>query len=361
MDNFYMSLALENAKKGIGKVNPNPMVGSIIVKNERMVASGFHKCYGGDHAETDAFKNAMEDVEGATMYVTLEPCSHYGKTPPCVEKIIEKKIKRVVIGTLDPNPLVSGNGVRKLIDAGIEVSVGVLEEECKRVNEIFMKYITSKKPFVIMKCAMSLDGKICTKYGESKWITGKESRSHVHKTRNMVSAIMVGVDTVIKDNPKLTCRMENGKNPIRIIVDSTLRIPLKSNVLVDEYRDKTIIATTCSANKEKVEYIESLGAKVLIVDKKERRVNLNDLMNKLGAMNIDSILLEGGGTLNFSALNEKIIDKVQVYIAPKIIGGKLAKTPVEGAGIDKLNEAFNLKNLRVDVLDEDIFIEGYFK
>ncbi len=361
MDEFYMEIALESAKKGLGKVSPNPMVGAIIVKNEKIIGSGFHEYFGGNHAEVNAFNNAQENVEGATMYVTLEPCSHYGKTPPCADKIIEKKIKRVVIGTLDPNPLVSGKGVKKLIDAGIDVTVGVLEDECKKINEVFMKYIKYKNPFVVMKCAMSLDGKICTEKGESRWITGKKSREAVHKTRSLLSAIMVGVDTVIKDNPKLTCRIDGGKNPIRIVLDSTLRIPLSSNVLVDEFKDKTIIVTTCCANKKRLDYIKSLGIKVLIVDKKEKRVNLNSLMKVLGEMNIDSILLEGGGTLNFSALKENIVDKVQIYIAPKIIGGSLAKTPVEGLGIDKLDEVFKLKNLKVNTLGEDIFVEGYLR
>ena len=359
MDEFYMRLALEEAKKGIGKVSPNPMVGAIIVKDEKIIGSGFHEYFGGAHAEINAFKDAKESVEGGTMYVTLEPCSHYGKTPPCADKIIEKKIRRVVIGTLDPNPLVSGKGVNKLTDAGIEVSVGVLEKECKKANEIFMKYIKYKKPFVVMKCAMSIDGKICTKYGESKWITGEKAREYVHETRSKLSAIMVGVDTVIKDNPQLTSRIDNGRNPIRIIVDSTLRIPLKSNVLVDKYKDKTIIATTSSADKEKIDYIENLGIKVLIISEKEKRVDINELMNRLGEMNIDSVLLEGGGTLNFTAFKEKIVDKVQVYIAPKIIGGSLAQTPVEGVGIDKLNEAFSLRELKIEMLDKDIFIEGY--
>lgn len=359
MDEFYMRLALEEAKKGIGKVSPNPMVGAIIVKDEKIIGSGFHEYFGGAHAEVNAFKNVTEDVEGATMYVTLEPCSHYGKTPPCAGKIIQKKIKRVVIGTLDPNPLVSGNGVKKLTDAGIKISVGVLEKECRKINEVFMKYIEYKKPFVVMKCAMSLDGKICTRNGESKWITGEEARKHVHKTRNILSAIMVGVDTIIKDNPQLTSRIDSRRNPIRIIVDSTLRIPLDSKVLVDEYKNKTIIATTSSANKENIAYIRNLGVKVLVIKEKEKRVDLDDLMKKLGEMNIDSILLEGGGTLNFSALKEKIVDKVQVYIAPKIIGGSLAKTPVEGVGIDKLNEAFSIKELTFQTLDKDIFIEGY--
>lgn len=359
MDEFYMKLALEHAKKGRGKVNPNPMVGAVIVKNEKIIGIGYHEFFGGAHAEVNAFKNSTENVEGGTMYVTLEPCSHYGKTPPCVDKIIEKKIKRVVVGSLDPNPLVAGKGIKKLKDVGIEVEIGVLEKECIELNEIFMKYIKTKKPFVVLKCAMSLDGKICTRDGESKWITGKEARAHVHETRNILSGIMVGVDTVIKDNPKLTSRIAGGKNPIRIVVDSTPRIPLASNVLIDEFKDKTIIATTDYADKEKIKDIENLGVKVLVVKSKGKKVNLNNLMSRLGEMNIDSILLEGGGTLNFSALKEGIVDKVQIYIAPKIIGGSLAKTPVEGEGIDKLKEAFNLKDLKVSLLGNDIFIEGY--
>lgn len=353
-----MDIALKNAEKGLGRVSPNPLVGAVIVKHKKIIGVGFHEYFGGNHAEINAFNNALENVEGATMYVTLEPCSHYGKTPPCADKIIEKKIKRVVIGTLDPNPLVSGNGVKKLVDAGIEVKVGVLEDRCKKINKIFMKYIKYKEPFVVMKAAMSLDGKICTVNGESKWITGEKSREHVHKTRALLSAIMVGVDTVIKDNPKLTVRTEKEKNPIRIIVDSTLRIPLDANVLTDEFKDKTVIATTFYANKEKLVAIKNLEVKVLIIEDNEKRVNLKSLMKVLGEMNIDSVLLEGGGTLNFSALKEGIVDKVQIYIAPKIIGGSLAKTPVEGSGIDKLKEAFKLKNLRFGSLGEDIFIEG---
>ena len=359
MDEFYMKLALENAKKGRGKVNPNPMVGAVIVKNEKIIGVGYHEFFGESHAEVNAFKNATENVEGGTIYVTLEPCSHYGKTPPCADKIIEKKIKRVVVGTLDPNPLVSGKGIKKLKDAGIEVEIGVLEKECIKLNEIFMKYIKTKKPFVVLKCAMSLDGKICTRTGESKWITGEEAREHVHETRNLLSGIMVGVDTVIKDNPKLTSRIDGGKSPIRIIVDSTLRIPLGSNVLTDKFKDKTIIATTDYASKEKIKKVESLGVKVLVIKSEEKRVNLNILMSRLGEMNIDSILLEGGGALNFSALKERIVDKIQIYIAPKIIGGALAKTPVEGDGVSKLKDALSIRDLKVSLLDKDVFIEGY--
>ena len=330
MDEKYMKMALELAKNGAGRVSPNPMVGAIIVKDNRIIAKGYHKEYGRDHAEVDAFKNAIQDVEGATMYVTLEPCSHYGKTPPCADKIVEKKISRVVIGSLDPNPLVSGNGVKKLIDAGIEVKVGILEENCKKLNEVFMKYISEKKPFVLMKSAMSLDGKIATYLGESKWISGEESRKDVHKLRNELSAIMVGVETVIKDNPELTCRIENGRNPIRIVVDSSLRIPIESKLVEGAREIKTIIATTNRADYEKSLSLKEKGVIVLITEDINKQVDLVDLMKKLGEMKIDSILLEGGATLNFSALSQGIVDKVQVYIAPMIIGGEKSKTIVGG-------------------------------
>ncbi|KMT21003.1 bifunctional diaminohydroxyphosphoribosylaminopyrimidine deaminase/5-amino-6-(5-phosphoribosylamino)uracil reductase RibD [Clostridium cylindrosporum] len=361
MNKKYMKIAIDLAKKGKGKVNPNPLVGAVIVKNEKIIAEGYHMVYGEAHAEVNAFNNATCDVEGATMYVTLEPCSHFGKTPPCADKIIEKKIKRVVIGSLDPNPLVAGNGIKKLKEAGIEVEAGVLESECNELNEVFMKYIVSKKPFVVMKCAMSLDGKIATSYGESKWITGEASRGDVHETRNELSGIMVGVNTVIKDNPELTCRIENGRNPVRIIVDSTLRIPLESKVVTEVYKAKTIIATTKKASEDKIKILEDKGVTILIVNLKNDKVDLNDLMIKLGELKIDSILLEGGATLNFSALDEGIVDKVQMYIAPKIIGGEMSKTPVGGNGIEALKDAYKLRNLTTRVLGDDILIEGYIE
>ncbi|GAB6167948.1 bifunctional diaminohydroxyphosphoribosylaminopyrimidine deaminase/5-amino-6-(5-phosphoribosylamino)uracil reductase RibD [Clostridium carnis] len=359
MDKGYMKMALELAKKGRGRVNPNPMVGAIIVKNEKVIGVGYHEEYGKAHAEVNAINNAVYDVKGATLYVTLEPCSHYGKTPPCVEKIIENKIKRVVIGMVDPNPLVSGNGVKKLKQAGVEVVIGVLEDECKKLNEVFIKYITYKKPFVILKTAMSLDGKIATSLGESKWITGEESREKVHRLRNEVLGIMVGIDTVIKDNPQLTCRLKEGKSPTRIIVDSKLRIPMESKVLEDISNVKTIIATTESADKNKLVKLEALGAKVLTIKSKNNKVDLNDLMIKLGHLKIDSILLEGGAKLNFSALESGIVDKVQFYISPKIIGGTGSKTPVGGNGIELLKDAYKVKDITLRTIGEDILIEGY--
>ena len=370
LDKFYMNIALQLAKKGKGKVNHNPLVGAIIVRDGVILGRGYHKEYGKAHAEVNAFLDAKEDITGATMYVTLEPCSHYGKTPPCVERIIENKISRVVIGMIDPNPLVAGKGIEKLKKSGITVTVGVLEEECRKLNEVFIKYITKNEPFVVLKTAMSLDGKIATSRGESKWITGEKARNEVHNLRNELEAIMVGVDTVIIDNPELTCRLENGRNPIRIIVDSTLKIPLNSKVLKNQDEAKTIVATKKEAIEEKVKKLEALGVTVLkISDDKEyennnirnKKVNLNNLMKELGKLNIDGVLLEGGATLNYSALQEGIVDKIQVYIAPKIIGGLNSKGPVGGTGIEFLKDAFKINDLTSKFIGEDILIEGYIE
>lgn len=356
-----MELALQLAEKGVGYVNPNPLVGAVIVKDNKIIGKGYHEKYGQAHAEVNAINRAKEEIKGSTMYVTLEPCSHYGKTPPCVDKIIENKISKVVIGTLDPNPLVSGNGVRKLRESGIEVVTGVLEDKCKKINEVFIKYITKKIPYVVLKSAMSLDGKIATYTGESKWITGEDSRKEVHRLRNKLSSIMVGVNTVIMDNPELTYRLGEGRNPVRIIVDSSLRIPTNSKVVSDNYRNNTIIATTELSSKDKVKELESLGVQVLIIKSKNNKVDLNDLAITLGEKGIDSILLEGGATLNYSALEAKIVDKIQIYIAPKLIGGETSKTPIGGKGIDVLKDVFKVSDIAMKSVGGDILIEGYLK
>ncbi|WP_143315876.1 bifunctional diaminohydroxyphosphoribosylaminopyrimidine deaminase/5-amino-6-(5-phosphoribosylamino)uracil reductase RibD [Clostridium sp. HBUAS56017] len=361
MDEKYMEMALSLAKEGSGLVSPNPMVGAVIVKEGRVISKGYHKMYGGNHAEVEAFNSTDEDVEGATMYVTLEPCSHYGKTPPCADLIIKKKIAKVIIGTLDPNPLVSGNGVKKLKDAGIEVRVGVLEDECKKVNEIFMKYISEKTPFVLMKTAMSLDGKISTYTGESRWISGEESRKQVHRLRGKYSAIMVGVNTVIQDDPELTCRIEGGKNPIRIILDSNLKIPVNSKVVQSAKDVKTIVVATKKARIQDGIILEKKGINILLTNEVNGRVDLRELVKKLGEQNIDSILLEGGATLNFSALQEGIVDKVQIYVAPMLLGGEMSKSIVGGKGVEHLKDAFRLKNLTSKSIGKDILIEGYVK
>lgn len=353
-----MERALELAKRGIGRVNPNPLVGAVIVKDGEIIGEGYHECYGEAHAERNAVKNAIKPVEGSTIYVTLEPCAHYGKTPPCVDLIIEKNFKKVVIGMLDPNSLVAGKSVEKLKAHGIEVIVGVKEEECRKINEIFIKYITSKAPFVILKSGMSLDGKIATGTGKSKWITSEESREDSQNLRNRVHSIMVGVNTIIADNPELTCRINEEKKLIRIIVDTNLRIPMDSKVIVNE--DKlTIIATSVNSNEKKKKELRNLGIKVIEVSEKKNKVDLNELMKALGNGGIDSILIEGGGTLNFSALEEKIVDKVIFYVAPKILGGEKSKNCIAGTGFSELEEAPKLKDINYRKIGEDLLVEGY--
>lgn len=363
----YMKKAIELSKQGIGYTNPNPLVGAIIVKNGNVIGEGYHKAYGDWHAEINAFNNCIEETRGATMYVTLEPCSHYGKTPPCAEEIIRKGISKVVIGMKDPNPLVSGKGINILKENGIEVICGVLENEIKKLNEIFIKYITTKTPFCILKTAMTLDGKIATYTGDSKWITNDKSRNYVHILRHRVSAIMVGIETVIRDNPSLNVRLQNyikinsfkASDPIRIIVDTHARIPLDSNVLHIESNSKTIIAVTEKADINKIKALQKLGAEIIIVPAKNNKVDLTILMKMLGKMKIDSVLLEGGGTLNWSALNEGIVDKIISFIAPKIIGGKYSKTPVEGTGKEFVKDAFCVTDINISNFDNDIMIECY--
>lgn len=363
MDEFYMKRALELSLKGIGKTNPNPLVGAVIVKNGKIIGEGYHECYGGPHAEVNAIKNATEDVEGATIYVTLEPCSHFGKTPPCADLLVRKKISKAVIAMIDPNPKVSGRGVEILRQNGIETITGILEDEAKNTNEIFMKYILEKKPFCILKTAMTLDGKIATKSGESMWITNEKSRYNVHELRNKVSGIMVGINTIIKDNPSLTTRLnEGGTDAIRIIVDSTLRIPLNSKVLNLNSLKKTIIATTEKADKDKLKRLSEIeGVEVLIAPQKNSQVDLVYLFDYLGKNGIDSLLVEGGSTLNFSILKEGLADKVVTFIAPKILGGVESKTPVGGEGFEHLKDAVILEDIKIKAFDEDIMIEAYVR
>lgn len=355
-----MERALELAKMGIGMVNPNPLVGAVIVKDDEIIGEGYHECYGEAHAERNAVKNAIKPVEGSTIYVTLEPCAHYGKTPPCVDLLIEKKFKKVVVGMLDPNELVAGKSIEKLKQHGIEVIVGVKEEECKKMNEIFIKYITSKIPFIVLKSGMSIDGKIATYSGESKWITSEQSREDSQNLRNRIQSIMVGVNTVIADDPELTCRINDDKSLIRIIVDTNLRIPLDSKVVKNEDKS-TIVATTISSDENKKQALRKLGIKVIEVPSKNNRVNLRELVKRLGQDGIDSILIEGGGTLNFSALQENIVDKVIFYIAPKILGGENSKSSIAGEGFSKLSEAVKLTNTSYRKVGEDLVIEGYIE
>lgn len=356
-----MRRAIELALGGLGKVNPNPLVGAVIVKDGKVLAEGYHARYGDLHAERSAFskldKNTgSQSVYGADMYVTLEPCCHYGKQPPCTQAIIEHGIKNVFIGSHDPNSLVAGKGVKQLREAGINVIEGVLERECDAINPVFFHYITTKTPYVVMKYAMTLDGKTACDTGESKWVTGEDARNHVQKTRNALTGIMVGVQTVINDNPSLTCRIKDGRNPVRIICDSHLRIPDNSDILKTANKIKTIIATI-SNDTQRINQIEETGAKVVKTESFNDRVNLKDLMYKLGALGIDGILLEGGGTLNHSALEAGIVNHVQAYIAPKIFGGSGRYTPVSGKGAVSPDSAYMFENLKMSKFESDILLE----
>lgn len=354
MENIFMREAIAEAKKGEGFTNPNPLVGAVIVKDNKIISRGYHERYGEFHAERNAIMNAKEDIHGSDMYVTLEPCSHYGKQPPCVEAIVEAGIKRVYIGSKDPNPLVSGKGVAYLKKHGIEVYEGVLEEECDKINEIFFHYITKNRPYVISKIAMTADGKIATYTGNSKWITNELSRENVHKTRKRVSAIMVGINTVLSDNPMLDCRCENPKNPVRVICDSNLRIPFDCNIVKTAKDIRTIIATV-SDDENKINKLKEYGIEIIVTT--GSRVNLSELMEELGQRKIDSILVEGGAQLHWSVLNEGLTDKLQVYIAPKIIGGENAKTAVGGEGFSLVDDAVIFGEPDVSFFGNDILIE----
>lgn len=357
-DEKYMRLAMQLAGNAIGRTSPNPLVGAVIVKDNRVVGCGWHRKAGTPHAEVHALNQAGELAQGADVYVTLEPCAHYGKTPPCAKALVEAKVKNVYGGLLDVNPKVAGKGFKILEDAGIHVEYGFLQDELRKQNEVFFKWIEHKKPFVVLKAAMTLDGKIATATGQSKWITNETSRAYGYKLRDIYDGIMVGINTVIEDNPMLTSRVDGGKNPIRIVVDSSLKIDINANVVQDKSA-KTIVATTDKADKDKILKLQAQDVDVIVVDKDENdKVDIEKLLNILGQQNICSILVEGGATLSGSFVAKKLVDKVYFFIAPKIVGGKEAKTPVAGTGILNLQEALALKDIQIEKLEEDILIIG---
>ena len=360
LDRKYMARALQLALRGAGHTRPNPLVGAVLVKDGRIIGEGWHKQYGGPHAEVNAFASATEDPEGATLYVSLEPCSHYGKTPPCADLIIRKKVARVVAALEDPNPLVSGRGFRKLRANGIRVTVGVLAEEARHINDVFLTYVTRKRPFVLYKAAMSLDGKIACHTGESQWISSEKSREEVQRLRGILSGIMVGAGTVIADNPRLTCRMEEYENPARIIVDGKLRVPVESRIFHEPGRN--IILTTSEASPEKKKALENLGVEMIEADSEEPgKVDLKSAMLALGIKGIDGILLEGGPTLAASALEAGIIDAVRFYIAQKIIGGREAPSPFAGTGAAHMNEVVPLTDAVYGTSGDDLWIQAYIQ
>nr|WP_242985315.1 bifunctional diaminohydroxyphosphoribosylaminopyrimidine deaminase/5-amino-6-(5-phosphoribosylamino)uracil reductase RibD [Vallitalea okinawensis] len=360
MNTEWMKRAITIAQKGEGFVNPNPLVGAIILKDKKIIGEGYHAYYGGPHAEVNAINQATENTKGATMFVTLEPCNHFGKTPPCTEAIIASGISKVVVGMLDPNELVTGKGIQRLREAGIQVEVGCLEQAIAEQNRFFLKHIQDKKPYVIMKYAASLDGKIATATGESKWITGEEARKAGHQLRQQVAGILVGVNTVIKDDPMLNVRIEKERlsHPIRIIVDSTGKTPLDSQIVQTAKEMTTIIATTDKMDKDKQKAYEAMGIEVIRLPEVDQHVDMKVLMHEVGQRGINSILIEGGGTIHESALKADIVDEVVVLLAPKLIGGKNALTAVEGKGFARLAEVPALRDMEVKVLGQDIMIKG---
>jgi diaminohydroxyphosphoribosylaminopyrimidine deaminase/5-amino-6-(5-phosphoribosylamino)uracil reductase len=357
-DEDFMREAIHIARFAAGRTSPNPLVGAVIVRNGDIIATGWHRKAGTPHAEIHALRMAGNLAKGATLYVTLEPCSHYGRTGPCAVAVAQSGIKRVVIGMQDPNPKVSGRGINILREAGIEVKCGVLENEVRKLNEVFLHWITTGKPFVIMKTAMTLDGKIATAQGESKWITNENSRYRTHELRDRYDAILVGIGTVLKDDPHLTARLhgKKGKNPIRVILDSKARTPLESHVLNDG-EAPTIIAVTASAPARRIKALRERGAEVIQSGNGDQ-VDLQQLLKLLGDKEIASLLVEGGGRVNFSFLRAGLVNKVMAFVSPKILGGKDALTPVEGEGFAKLSQAVRLTDLHVEQLDGDLLIEG---
>ncbi len=357
-DESYVQLTIEIAKKGEGSVSPNPLVGCVITKNNKIIGAGYHEKYGEDHAEINAINSSAESLEGSTLYVNLEPCSHFGKTPPCVDRIIKEKIKRVVIGTLDINPLVSGNGVKALKKAGIEVKVGVLEKECIELNKFFFKFITNKLPYVTLKAAQTLDGMIADKNNYSEWISSSESRKYVHWLRARYDAVLIGSETARIDNPKLTVRMVEGRNPYRVVLDSSLKLKSDLNLFKINSDNKTIVITS-EKNKsklKKINQLEKLGVKVLFVKlDAQGRMQLKSVLKEIAKLQISSILVEGGSKIYSSFLKQKLFDNIFLFVSPKILGNGL-KTFSELKS-NKLSDAAKLNIRRTQKIGDDLLIE----
>lgn len=355
-DEYYMRHALSLAVRGEGWTSPNPMVGAVIVKDGEIIGEGWHERRGELHAERNALANCKSDPAGATIYVTLEPCCHYGRQPPCTDALLDAGIARVVVGSGDPNPLVAGKGIAILREHGVAVTEHVLEDECRAINEVFFHFITTKTPFVVLKYAMTLDGKIAAYTGASKWITGEASRERVHHLRNRYRGIMCGVGTVLADDPMLTCRIPGGRDPVRIVCDDRLRTPLCSNLVRTARETPVILATTCADKAKWAPYIDA-GCEVICVPGADGRVDLIRLMRELAAREIDGVLIEGGGTLNWSVLSAGIVKKAYVFVAPKMLGGATAKSPVGGAGFASPDDGAHFAIQRTERLGDDILIE----
>ena len=358
VDRRYMRMACRLAEKAAGRTSPNPMVGAVLVRKGRIVGSGFHPFAGGDHAEIVALKEAGNQAKGATLYINLEPCNHYGRTPPCTRSLIAAGVYEVVVGMEDPNPLVSGKGLRALVRAGIKVRTGVLHEQCRVLNEAFTKLITRGVPFVTLKLAASLDGKISTATGDARWISCEESRATVHLLRNRYDAVLVGAGTVIADNPQLTCRIAGGRDPLRIILDARLRIPLDADFL--HQRGKNIIVTNDAAPAAKIGALETLGATVWRLPAHEGAVRWRPLLRKLAKIGIASVLIEGGAITAAGALKEKVVDKMLLFYAPKLLGGD-GRYMIDSLGIEHIKQSVMLQNLKVQKSGADLLVSGYLQ
>ncbi|MEK6716626.1 MAG: bifunctional diaminohydroxyphosphoribosylaminopyrimidine deaminase/5-amino-6-(5-phosphoribosylamino)uracil reductase RibD [candidate division NC10 bacterium] len=362
-DQIWMRRALDLAARARGRTSPNPMVGAVLVKDGQLIGEGFHAYAGSDHAEVAALRDAGPAARGATLYVSLEPCCHYGRTPPCVEQILQAGIRRVVAACEDPNPAVSGKGIAALRAAGLSVDVGVLAEEAERLNEAFFTHVRTGRPFVTLKVAASLDGKIATRTGESRWITGESARRRVHQLRNEMDAVLVGIGTVLRDDPLLTTRLgiADQRDPIRVVVDNLARLPLRAKAVNRASTAPTILAVSQMAPRTKLEALEREGVQVIVVESSPRRVSLERLIEALGKRGILSVMIEGGAEINASALREGVVDKVLVFLAPILIGGKSTPTAVGGDGIESLTQAVRLRDVRIERFDGDILVEGYIQ
>ena len=358
----FMQRALDLARQAKGRTSPNPLVGAVIVKDGKVIGEGYHRKAGTPHAEVHALNAAGENAKGATLYINLEPCCHWGRTPPCTEAVIDAGIADVHIAEVDPNPSVAGKGVHQLQNAGIHVHVGICEQEASNLNEVHRKYIQTGKPFVILKTAMSLDGKIATASGESQWITSEASRQKGHEVRDTVDAILVGRGTVARDNPSLTTRLQDreGQDPTRIVLDSHGKTPTDARIFNAASEAGVIVAVTPEASSENVDALKKAGAEVIIVPKIYDKVCFKSLMEILGKREITSVLIEGGGEVNASAIAAGVVDKVMCFVAPKLIGGQNAPGPIGGMGIRRLADASNLRRISItSIAEHDLLIEGY--
>jgi len=360
-DEYYMKRALKLAGRGLGRTSPNPMVGAVIVKEGRVLGEGYHRRFGGKHAEIEALDAVTDDVRGATLYVNLEPCCHHGKkTPPCLDAILRYEFRRVVIGTVDPNPLVNGRSVDVLREKGVETKVGVLANECLRLNEVFFKYMWTGMPFVTLKWAQTLDGRTAAVDGQSRWISSEPSLKLAHRLRSTHDAVLVGVGTVIADDPQLTVRLVRGRSPVRVVVDSTLRVPLGAGILEDRHSARTVIATTDRADEARISAVRDMGAEVLKVAKDASgEVDMPELLRVLGERNISSVLVEGGAAVATSLIKRGLADKLVVIIGPKILGS--GQSGVDDLGVAGMEGALRLVIEKVFRSGDDVVMEARFR